>query len=436
VPVADAPIDLCRPGALQKQLEGLVRATGSCSVSAGLFFRGQAVLAALGPDGPVPIGCIAKLLTSTLAGIAMAQGAFDPATRLSHLLAGTPFSHERFANITVKQLLDHTHGLDDSRITSFPHSEDGRLDICRFYSQMGSGRLHEPGRLCSYGSAGAWLIGAILERCFNRGYIELLHDELFAAIEVSGSTSDGSVRRGALHACPARGEALTLRSSDLLRFIEYQLTGPDEWCFGRTDRRALEQSVVPLAGWSPMETGIRLGWKYYGGGWFGHNSVLPGYPALLRVHPEHQVGFFVASTSYPASSIASALFGKTLPGYLSLRMPVLMSPAEAARQSLNGYAGTYANAATNIQITHYDESRLELRAFARNDSNSNTAPIHFATLRPAREEIFLLQPSNQSLIPFVQFIRSTSTGADYLWNGSSVWPRIANDPAAAPSTMA
>jgi hypothetical protein len=278
----------------------------------------------------------------------------------------------------------------------------------------------------SYGCAGTWLLSAILERCFDKPYCELLANELLGPLNISVTRRAAYDGADGSRICPALGEGLAIDGNDVLRFLAYRMSTGAENAVGLAPvLLGSESDITPLSAWSPLERGVRLGWKHYGAGWLGHNSVLPGAPTLLRVHARHRIGLLVTCTHHSPTSVATALLGKALPEYFSLQMPKLLTAAEAAQQDLSRYVGVYQNAATSIHVQLSEQNALRIQAFRRSEDPARRQPFSAARLRPARAEIFFAQPADPAFIPFVQFLSPLGQAFAYLWNGTALWPNVA-----------
>jgi CubicO group peptidase (beta-lactamase class C family) len=392
-----------------------------------LLYEGGSQSALIGAAERVSVGCFAKLFTATLAGVAIEDRRFELDSTVLQFLGDCPALADALSGVTIKQLLEHTHGLDDSRLLQAPVLPNGRIDLQALYESLGSRRLHEPGRLYSYGRVGAWLLCAILERCYDKPYTRVLRDELLTPLGLCIAPSGREEAAKEHRVCGATGEGFTLAGSDLLRFLQYQICGLNRTSLGRGNPGALESEVFALPGWSPRECGTRLSWKHYGSGWFGHNSVHPGAPALLRVHPRHRIGFIVACTHHSPTSVATAVFGNDLPEFVSLHMPKLLTAAESSGKGVSQYLGLYQKAAAAIHITGTTITSLELRVHRRDGEATDTQPFITARLRPARDNIFFVQPADAQLVPFVQFVEPVEGSFNYLWNGTALWPAGASE---------
>src|SRR5690606_17637632 len=109
------------------------------------------------------------------------------------------------------------------------------------------------------------------------------------------------------------------------------------------------EPVAALPGWNPFERGICLGWKHYGGGWVGHNSVWPGASSILRVEPRRGAALIVVSADEPAALWAARLFGASLPDLVGAGMPK-GAPPPAGSISIERYAGLYRRAALVARV--------------------------------------------------------------------------------------
>jgi hypothetical protein len=415
--------DLMRPGVLQARLEKVYGKTPNGSISISLIHEGQFQRGAIGEERLLPVGCITKLFTATLAGMAIDGKHFRLQTAVADLLGDSAALAERLAGITVRQLLEHTHGLDYSRMKRAPLLEDGRIDTAALREDLGARRLFDSGSYYSYGSGGTWVLCAILERTFGLPYTRLLRRHLCEplGIELGALSSADTIAQARV--CPALGENLALSSRDFVRFLQYHLAGGKPWCLGSAEVAKLTDELVALPGWSPLECGVRLSWKHFGSGWFGHNSILPGAPTLIRLHPRRGVGLLIACTQHAPMSVANAVLANALPDYPSIHMPKLLSAEEALGIDCSRFVGTYENASATFDVSGNSGSSLEVKVRRKQGDLPERDAFFTARLRPARDHIFFTQPADPRLVPFAQFVQPEDNSFAYLWNGTSLWPR-------------
>ena len=419
--------ELTHPGALQDRLDRVFGNPRHGSISVCLLHRTGEACAQTAGGGVFPVGCLTKPMTSALVAEAIESGVFGLESLLSDVLsrlrAPLPQDPQMIAGVTVKHLLEHTHGLDDSRMSWAPPLRAGRMDLAAVFQELSPRLLYPPGSQYNYSHAGLWILGSLLEHCSDRNFVQILREvlsrELGVALMVMPSGSDSP---DPMRVCPARGEAFGTTPADMLSFLRYQLAGSRSWCLGSTDPERQVREVVPIAGWSPFERGVRLGWKYYGAGWFGHNSEYRGTTSVIRVHPVHKIGFVVASTGASPTTVTAAVMGKALPDLLAIQMPKLLGEAEMLQRDLSAYIGRYSNAVLTLDVGR-SAATLALRAYVGSEREGDVQPICTVRLVPARDDTFFPSPALPGFVPFVQFLRPGATAFEYLWNGNNILPR-------------
>lgn len=400
---------------LRGRLEQIVRRKGLCRASVGVLVEGRELAVSAGTAGDedtavgsgaagglqVAAGCLAKSLTAALVHDAIAEGRIGWTDGIAELLASDPDSRQRLDGITVRHLLDHTHGLDGSALSGVPRTHEGFVDVARLCQQLDPQPLFSPGRMYSYGHVGAWLAGALLERIAGVPYATQLRGRRLL---------DDAAGADAGVACPATGAGLTLTVTQWLAFARQCLPQLED---GTHD-------VMALPGWHPVERSICRGWKCYGEGWFGHNANLSDRSAILRLHPQEQLAIVVsANDTNGAVFAASGVFGDLLPEFRNLRPPRLLRTDEAAALPVRDHVGRYGQVRTVVEVTLDDQGALHLGVAPRNQDVAATS-----RLRAADRGVFLAESRGNPEFQFVQFIADeASPGTAYLWNGRQIWRR-------------
>lgn len=358
------------------------------------------------------IGCAAKLLTASLAWRAFAAGLLAPEDDVLDWL-GTEVRTAALRGITLRHLLEHTHGLDDSRLEEVPRTATGFVDVERVVrAAIAHARIAPPGAVYSYGSCGAGLMAAVLERRMNEPYEVLVRAQLLAPLEIDerkGSASPGTA------ICPATGGGLALNAADLLRVLEQAaLTDPGAW--PGDDPSGTLGTITLLPGWNPLERGIYLGWKYCGRGWFGHQSVWPAASIFARVNPGRGIALVVMSRGQAAAIVAARLVGAALPELFDVRMPVRGTSVD-----FDDCVGRYASAAWSVDVES-TPAGLELRARRRGERGARSERV---PLRAAEGGLFFPQCAISDSFPYVQFVAPRHAACDrYLWNGRFVLRKL------------
>jgi hypothetical protein len=406
---------------LRTRLDDIVMRKGLQDVRVGVLVDGQRIMlrapgagqAELGLDptavsvAGITAGCLAKSLTATLVSDAVSAGRVGWADSVADILECSSRGRQQLAGVTVRHLLDHSHGLDASAIAAVPYKQDGFIDVEDLCRQLDPLPLHASGELYSYSHVGAWFAGAILETIHGASYVSQLREQqLIFEEEPCRSTA----------ICPATGADLTLTVTQWLTFAQT--------CMVRLPQPDNLQEAIKLPGWHPTERSIWRGWKHYGDGWLGHNANLADRSAILRINASKRLGIVIAAGD-PNGAIYAALgvFSDLLPEFRNLRPPRLLKPEETSALDLREHVGEYVQARAVVDIT-MDESRTLRMSVLRRAPDAVASPAR--CLRPAEGGVFLAESGGDSEFPFVQFIASeTSSASAYLWNGRQIWRRHA-----------
>lgn len=361
-------------------------------VAVAVRSHGGTVAASVGgPDEAVSIGCIAKLLTATLVRAAVQAGRLSFDAELGEFL-GPDARPLRFT--TLRHLLEHTHGLDDSALDA-PGRARGFVDAAELLRRAAAlRRLASPGAFYSYGHLGAWLAAVALERVHGRRFSELARAWLEDALGLRMTASAA--------ACPALGGGIALGAAGIARFAARAVAGPERWPSGGV--QGTYGAITPLPGWNPLERGVFLGWKHAGRTWFGHQSAWPGASAYVRAQPATGLAIAIVARTHSAAVIAARLFGRALPELFDLRPPL-----EDAGHEETDWLGRYEQAALRARIAR-GSGGLEL------DVASRDAPALHARLATTRGAVRLVTPANDR-VPFVQLVAVPGEPTAWLWNG-------------------
>jgi CubicO group peptidase (beta-lactamase class C family) len=422
LPSGDPVAELAHPRRLERGLAAALDGAGRLQVFVGVRCRDRSAVAFVGDDGeagsvraPLIAGCLAKLLTATLVVRTLARYGDSVDAPLADLLGAAALRGESPAlvrRVTVRHLLEHTHGFDDSALDR-PLRSGAFLDPQALLERLCAARaIAPPGELCSYGAAGAWLAAAVAECQAGRTYAELLRAELLAPLGIELRARSPSPVGDSV--CPAHGGAIALAPEDWLRFVvAATVDRAPEWPRD-AGSAAAGRTITALPGWNPLERGVFLGWKYHGHGWFGHQSVWPDASAFVRANPERGVALVLFSRDHPASVVAARLFGSAFPELFDLRAPPMLARGAATDAGIRGSFGNARFRAEVVAARGGLELLLEdrVRGLRRR-----------AALAPAAAQVFFVRAPGIDEFPYVQLIGRRGT-LGYLWNGRCVLPRL------------
>jgi CubicO group peptidase (beta-lactamase class C family) len=327
--------------------------------------------------------------------------------QLSALLAGTTFKH----------LLEHTHGLDGSRLTATPVSSSGLINLNELSHRFeGSARLGRPGELSSYDNGGAMIAAAVVEHLSGQTFGQHLRETLLRnGIVVGTSANTGA----AIDICPASGAGLAFKARDLLAFAQLAMNK-----MFAVDGQGASPKITAHAGWQPTEDGIYLGWKSYVAGWFGHNSVEATAPSLIRVNPARRAAIVVATSGYNPNGILGKVFQLEYPELRRFSTPKLLGNEAIGALDLAQFQGRFSNARSIVSVFKDTASRLALSVERIDAVTGELQQTLTSALRPAHNDIFLVETVSPSFYSFIQFLKNGSGRCQWLWNGQSVWRRV------------
>jgi CubicO group peptidase (beta-lactamase class C family) len=141
-------------------------------------------------DTKFMIGSISKSLTSILTLIEVQKGRINLDKTISDYLP--EFSPKNGKRITIRQLLNHTSGMPNYEIVDdfFPRISRKyftRDEYIKLF--MDSALVFSPSTSFSYSSWGYYTMGYILEKVTGRTYSQLMKEEIFDKLNMSGSGS-------------------------------------------------------------------------------------------------------------------------------------------------------------------------------------------------------------------------------------------------------
>ena len=360
--------------------------------------------------------CLTKPITSTLLGMAVAENEARWTDTVDDVLEVGNRPGVAFSDISMRHLLNHTHGLDGSAIEEVPRTTAGFIDASTLCDQLARLPISPPGQLYSYGSAGTWLAGAALEKLYSRPFRRVLADKLPYLCSYLGDSRLDVI-------CPATGGDLSLSMQSCLAFLKSQMaSSPSDIAKGQQRQlRTLLAEKWPLPGWSPAETACCLGWKSYGAGWFGHNANSADESTVVRFNPDLSIAIVVSGAADSAYVALATIFGRSLPEFANFKPPRLLKTAECESLDIGQYEGIYKQARTSIAVAHSTPTTI---SFSVNDLQSGEVnPPN--SLRPAEDHVFLPRLPDSPEFAFIQFVKSNPAARfDYLWNGRMLWRRV------------
>ena len=314
--------------------EGLVGATwalvtpeGTTTGAAGLNDASRQ--RPMSPEDRVQVGSVAKTLVATGMLALVTQGRVDLDAPVARYLPDVPIENpwDTESPLRVRNLLDHTGGLDDARMWQvFSLRADPEAPLRDSLTHPdGTLRVrHRPGDRFSYSNTSYLLLGMLIERVTGSHYETWLDTELlaplgmtrstFAFVTQTGPQADPTVAMGhfdpkstsaavSIHVRPA--SQFTTTAADMARFASF-LMG-DGVVGGRkfVDSellRGMSVATTTEAARGGLNAGYALGLARrdrHGVVGRCHLGNLGTFRAAICVYPEQQRAFFIAFNSDP-----------------------------------------------------------------------------------------------------------------------------------------
>ena len=285
--------------------------SGFHNLTAFTLLDGQATFAGLGSDEhtEVEIGSVTKMFTGELARQLVEEGKLKPDTTVGEVL---DVGNAPVADVTVRELLDHTSGLPRlananllndlvSVLTgSNPYKGETVEDILAAATKA---KLKNRGEE-SYSNLGYGLLGHMLETVAGQPYEQMLKERIFEPAEMTETylMAPGSVPEDA-----PRGLTDTGRHAEPWEMDGSAPAGAI---------RSTASDMAKFAAWFINNGDTAYGWQSpsedKAGYW--HNGGTYGYSTMLIIDPETKRAAFANNDSLTGTEdLAQALFDELAP---------------------------------------------------------------------------------------------------------------------------
>jgi CubicO group peptidase (beta-lactamase class C family) len=426
--------------AVSKGDEVFETATGLVNVATGVEAT---------PDSVFQIGSITKTFTSTLVMQLVEEGRIDLDTPVWSYMPEVHFGDpDATVQITVRQLLTHTSGLDGDFFEDAGRGADcveRYVLACRALPQ-----LHAPGKMFSYCNAGFVVLGRLIEKFRGATWDDVLRANILERIgteKMGTHPEDAILHRAAVGHMPhpetrepvmvpvwrlqaasgPAGATPFATARDLLRFADaIQNGGTTEKgkpiVSGSSIEAMLEKQVDVPAG--HFADGWGLGWMLFDWGRrvFGHDGGTIGQFSFLRVVPDRGLAMALLTNGGDAQALYRDVFNEVLGELAEISIPPPPEPTPDLDLDLSRYAGRYERIATRYDVEVKDGA-LEATSTGLRGAFRALPPQKFR-LEPVNRELFV-GPTPMSSLPvpatFLEFDDEGRPG--YVHAGGRATPR-------------
>ena len=403
-------------------------------------------------DSLFQIGSITKTWTATVVMQLVEEGKIGLDQPVKELLPGFKLSTQEMTDtITVRQLLNHTCGLDGDVFV-----ETGRGDDCleKFMTVLEDAvQIFPVGATWSYCNTGFSILGRILEVVEGKVWDVIMKERLFTPMNLTHTVTlpeeallfDTAVGHIVGLPEPVVTPAWTLMRNagpaglicasiaDLLAFGRLHI------CNGATPdgtqvlkpETALElraySSDVPekyLLGDS-WGLGIER-YKWSGKEIFGHDGNTLGQAGFLRFYPEGKLAVALLTNDSSAHNLYHRLFGEIFDELCGITIqPMLDIPEDPPTLDITDWVGTYERASVCIEIIDEDEGPL-FRATQKGElAELEQTPVQEYRMIPVHEGLYGVFVPDMGVNVPVWFYQ-ISTGERYIHFGARATRKISS----------
>jgi CubicO group peptidase (beta-lactamase class C family) len=378
-----------------QRLTELAAASRVAGATLGIWAGGQEMLAAWGvlstathvpvtTDAVFQIGSITKLWTATMIMQLVEADLLSLGTSVAEVLPGIRLtSADVGAQVTMRQLVTHTSGIDGDLFT-----DTGRGDDCleRYVAGLaGVPLVFGPGQAYSYCNSGFVLLGRIIEVLDGRSWDASLRERLIGPLGLTRTGTlpeEAIVHRAAVghRTPPAQDRAvsvwglprsigpaglITASAADVLAFARMHLAGGTAADGTRIltpqSVSAMRERQVAIPGDFGRGGALGVTWRLFQCGEreiIGHDGATVGQSAYLRVDPQAEVAACLLTNAPRADGVYEELFSEIFGEYAGVEMPRNPGPlaqaggaAGLSEAQLGRHAGRYERTSRRFEVS-------------------------------------------------------------------------------------
>lgn len=387
-------------------------------------------------DSIFQIGSNTKVITATMVMQLVDSGMVDLDAPVKRYLKGFTLEDRSAASeITVRQLLTHTSGIQGDYFLGFGRGEDS---IERYVASLsGIDLVHRPGQMWSYSNTAFVVAGRLAEVVSGLSYHRLMQERICRPLGLSSMTirtEDMVARRCAVGHVPGPGGrpmvpptvvmeyaqapagSLTVSTAaQLVRFAQMHLNdgaGPDgTGILSAESVRAMQQPQAPVPDISSVPTNMGLGWllsEWDGHRSIGHNGGTIGQLSFMHALPDDGVVVVLLTNSMTGGLLWRDLARWIFDELVGVHVPDPPKPADPEpRLELAGYAGTYERLGFRHHVS-VEDGHLVLRTETTDElpPELQSPPTPPLRLRPIDHQRFVIKTGGiDTVVLFLEFRR-------------------------------
>ncbi|MBD1583323.1 amino acid adenylation domain-containing protein [Pseudoalteromonas sp. S16_S37] len=316
------------------------------------------------------IGCIAKVITGAVVMDFVIKGLLQLDTPIKYYVPEFKIKCSEYASqITMRHLLSHTSGIDESSIRKRSFSGlDGIQKHMQFTSNLSS--YFQPGKGASYTDVEFIIAAAIIEQISGKFWHEIVGDfmQRYGLVEHTGNdvavgyqTDSGSVFRRSSAADveqlsslnPFDGIQIPMNIQSLAKFVQLFLNShkgkQGEW-FDVEQMCTVQAEYQGHLDWNKL--GLSL--FHYRDGMLGRAGSSFGHESIIKFDRKRNIGVAFLANQLPSLAVAHEILADVFPKYNQLKY----------KKELNDfsiYVGEYFNDASSIVVFENERNELMIK---------------------------------------------------------------------------
>jgi CubicO group peptidase (beta-lactamase class C family) len=272
--------------------------------------------AAIGPDTALYAPAAAKSMAALAAYSLARDGKLSIDRPVRDYLPWFGFASGAGADVTPRQLLSHTSGVEDS---AFDDAHPGAQDLESAVRSISRALPSDPpGAKFHYIDTGYQAMGLVMEKATGKSYAAILEERIFGPLGMRSSTAmplvSPPIGSGSFFALPLRrppavtafaapSAYISTTASDMAQYMAF-LLGPEKFKRGPVAPHAVAGLFDPLVPGAPYGYGFFLGQEGDGRVAY-HDGSLDGFSSRIVLWPEKKAGIAVLAAQ---SSLLQSLF--------------------------------------------------------------------------------------------------------------------------------
>jgi CubicO group peptidase (beta-lactamase class C family) len=337
--------------------------------------------------------------------------------------------------ITMKNLMSHTAGFEDSGYKDYRLSPDELIPLDQYVKTQIPTRVYPPGKIAAYSNYGASLAGYIVERISGLPFTEYAEKNIYSPLGMTRSSfrqpfpadlapsmsygynfyQDQYLKCGFEYVKNYPAGGMTSTASDMAQFMLAYLQNGQ-----LGDHRILSEETTQRMQSQLFSNDPRLPGMAYG---FMEDS-LNGYHLLfhagdttffnagLYLIPDQNLGIFIATNAPGGNITRDMLIQKFMDHYYPAVPVTVKAPAADFRSRVAKYVGTYYAARHNYTTPEKIMASMQSGSISLDQADSLTFSLPGKTFHLIEIEPGLLRDRDDPNLTLV--LRTDETGQSYL----------------------